>query len=230
METTSILPPSASTTGFVTSHGHGYVQPYNDNNLAELILQNNIHANGVAIHEAASDVKDAVERAGYAGIEASNRNGMSNQSATDRNGNVLLGSVERNSGESRQLTQKVGGDVIASVERNSAETRFYVQDTKSQLLVGQKDLTREIVETKAQIQLEMCKNTGEIQLEAQKNKFELAQAAAECCCELKALILEKSCETNALLRQIESDRVRDDLAQARAELLAAKYSATSIVR
>lgn len=70
------------------------------------------------------------------------------------------------------------------------------------------------------------KNTAAIQLEAFRHKEELARQIAECCCENKALLLETSHKTEDLVRKLDEQRVRDELAKTREELIALRVRST----
>lgn len=70
------------------------------------------------------------------------------------------------------------------------------------------------------------KNTYAIQLEAFKHHETLARQLAECCCENKALILESSHKTEDLIRNLDEQRVRDELAKTREELIALRVRST----
>lgn len=70
------------------------------------------------------------------------------------------------------------------------------------------------------------KNTAAIQLEAFRHKEELARQMAECCCEQKALTLETSHATQDLIRKLDEQRVRDELAKTREELIALRLRST----
>lgn len=70
------------------------------------------------------------------------------------------------------------------------------------------------------------KHYSQIQIEALKNKEELARQIAECCCEQKALALETSHATQDLIRKLDEQRVRDELAKTREELIALRLRAS----
>lgn len=70
------------------------------------------------------------------------------------------------------------------------------------------------------------KNTAAIQIESLKNKEELARQIAECCCENKSLILETSHKTEDLIRKLDEQRIRDELARTREELMALRIRST----
>ncbi len=99
-------------------------------------------------------------------------------------------------------------------------------------------------QNKAHIELEMTKNTAAIQLAAtlnakdaalaaERNQAALSKQIAECCCENKMLILEQTATllakddcTQALIRNLEQDRLRDELndAKRREELMKLRAS------
>lgn len=70
------------------------------------------------------------------------------------------------------------------------------------------------------------KNTAAIQLEAFRHKDDLARQIAECCCEQKALTLETSHHTQDLVRKLDEQRLRDELAKTREELIALRVRST----
>lgn len=70
------------------------------------------------------------------------------------------------------------------------------------------------------------KNTAAIQMEAFRHKDELARQIAECCCEQKALTLETSHHTQDLIRKLDEQRLRDELAKTREELIALRVRST----
>lgn len=70
------------------------------------------------------------------------------------------------------------------------------------------------------------KNTAAIQLEAFRHKEDLARQIAECCCEQKSLTLETSHATQDLVRKLDEQRVRDELAKTREELIALRVRAS----
>lgn len=70
------------------------------------------------------------------------------------------------------------------------------------------------------------KNTASIQLEAFRHKEELARQIAECCCEQKSLTLETSHATQDLVRKLDEQRIRDELARTREELIALRVRST----
>ena len=56
-------------------------------------------------------------------------------------------------------------------------------------------------------------------LTAANNTAAIQAAIAECCCETKALIIEKANGTDALIRQLDADNVRQELQDAKAQIL-----------
>lgn len=70
------------------------------------------------------------------------------------------------------------------------------------------------------------RNTAAIQAAASAHKEELARQIAECCCEQKTLTLETSHQTQDLIRKMEDQRIRDELAKTREELIALRVRST----
>jgi hypothetical protein len=108
-------------------------------------------------------------------------------------------------------TEKTGAaSVLASEKVGAANIVETVRST--QLLQVQAQSLR--AETAAQAERYQIANTlalSDMRLEQQKQACDIQRDIAECCCKLEARILE-----------VESNRVRDDLSQARAELIALK--------
>lgn len=163
--------------------------------------------------------QDDVEKFGFANLDTTDKFGWRNLDATDKEG-----------------------------WRNQVETRFYghqnfnaTKDALKDLLIQGCENTYKIAskqdEHYAAIQLEAAKNAGEakaqlietkyqLELEAQKTAALLAAQVAECCCENKALIIEKANGTDDLIRKLDEQRVRDELAKTREELIALRVRAT----
>ena len=76
----------------------------------------------------------------------------------------------------------------------------------------------------AGVQLEMAKIAGIAALTAANNTAAIQASIAECCCSTKSLIIEKSSATDALIRQLDADNAKQQLQDAKNELLAIKYS------
>lgn len=62
--------------------------------------------------------------------------------------------------------------------------------------------------------------------QADRNTAALQASLAECCCEQKELIIERTGRTEGLIRQLDEDRVREELRFAREELTALRLRAS----
>lgn len=73
-----------------------------------------------------------------------------------------------------------------------------------------------------------CQKNAELAAQAAltacNNQAATLAAIAECCCETKALIIEKANGTDALIRDLDNQRYRQELQDAKNELLAIKFS------
>lgn len=69
------------------------------------------------------------------------------------------------------------------------------------------------------------KTAAAAQLFAAQNHAAALAQAAECCCEIKELVREEAGRTRDLVNTIESNRVRDALADAKSEILALRLGA-----
>ena len=86
-----------------------------------------------------------------------------------------------------------------------------------------------ICETENRLGRQADTNAASIQLEAFKHKESLARQLAECCCELKEKIDHRSNETNLLIREVDTQRVRDELIKANTENLLLRLKPASVV-
>ena len=166
--------------------------------------------------------------------------------------NHITSAVERNSDKTQAEVERFGLSELEAIR--SAEKYIYAgisQNAKDILLKSCAD-TASIKDQSASqfkdILLQNCENAkdaavtacenvkdliilgdkhySQIQIEALKNKEELARQIAECCCEQKSLTLETSHATQDLIRKLDEQRVRDELAKTREELIALKLRAS----
>lgn len=151
---TVLLPPSASNAGFYAHDGGGH----DNGNTLLADLHNN---------------------------SAIWNSGAFNTAAMDRFGYAILNAVEHN-----------GRDNIVETTRQALATQIAIEK------IG------------AAQALAICNSTRELQLQAAQNTAALQAALAECCCELK----QGQAATNALIREVESNRIRDELSDAKSEL------------
>jgi len=107
-------------------------------------------------------------------------------------------------------------NVEESVESNAMHT--------NELILAQAAQTNGLITTNL---LEMTRlSAAQILLATQNQAAALAQAA-ECCCETKALIIEKANATDALMRDLRAQDLAIELADVKAELIAARALAAA---
>lgn len=186
-----------------------------------------------------------------AGINQTNLGTVSVTKAVTDSGAANLSTTERNSGEIRMNVAKEAGENRLANAISSGEIRELINKTSFDNMIATKDngfaireegcKTRELVlieghktrEKEAEhfaalqlqaekhrndIEKEMLKGFSSTQLEALKNKEELARQMAKCCCEGE--LREK--DTQALIIKQTSDALKDELNEARFEILALK--------
>lgn len=104
--------------------------------------------------------------------------------------------------------EKIGAAALLATEKTSAAVNLAIEK------VG------------AAGQLANAQQFAALQFQAAQLAAEAARQAAECCCETKELIREEAGKTRDLVNTIESNRVRDLLADAKSEILALRLAGT----
>lgn len=186
-----------------------------------------------------------------AGLNATNLGTVSVTKAVTDASSLNLNSTERNSAEIRMNVAREAGETRLANAIANGEIRELIGDKSTTNLMAIRDngfaireegcKTRELVlieghktrekeaEHFAALQLQACANKNDLekemlkgfsntQLEALRNKEELARQIAKCCCE--AELREK--DTQALILKQTTDSYKDELQEARFEILALK--------
>lgn len=150
--------------------------------------------------------------------------------ALDTHNNTVF---DRNFGENRDGQKQI----VEEIARLSKQSCQEVGSVSKQLAEGHGIINANLALNRSSIERQACEYKAETQLEALKNKEELAKQLAQCCCEMKQLAAAQHCEikekiearsnqTDLLIRETDSNRIRDDLQQARSELLFNKIKKT----
>lgn len=190
----------------------------------------------------------ASERAGDRAVSSNERLGLFNNSAIERTSDKTQGEVERFGLRELDAINSTEKYLYAGMSQNTKDLLMFnasefervklqsAENTKDLLLKSCADT--ESIKMQAEIHAKDAalaardlmhqgdKNTAAIQLEAFRHKEELARQIAECCCEQKTLTLETSHHTQELVRKLDEQRVRDELARTREELIALRLRAT----
>lgn len=207
-----------------------------DNHVTSSVERHGLH-NGDKIERTADKTQNDVERFG-----------LSNRDAIERESRHLDASIERQAYRTQEELEKFGLRSIEST--HSAEKYLYagMSANAREILLKMCDDTASIKTQSASqfkdLLMQNCqdakdaalaardlmhqadKNTSAIQLEAFRHKEELARQIAECCCEQKSLTIEKANDTQQLLRELDKERIRDELAKTREELIALRVRST----
>lgn len=209
---TVLLPPTATTTGFYAHDsgghnghygGHHHNHGISGKDASFISGQNNQNATSDAAHSAHMDfgfLQANTDRFGYALLNAIETNGRDNMVATEKVGAANQLATEKTAAAVNLAVEKVGAAGQLATEKIGAAINLTIEKTA------------------AATNLTVEKTSAAIQLEALRNRSDVLAAIAACCCELK----EGQAATNALILSVDANRVRDDLNQARQELLLLK--------
>jgi hypothetical protein len=147
------------------------------------------------------------------------RNGFAGRAAVEREGSRIYDSLQRNFCD---LSKQSG-------EQHMRDTLFH-KETQLELLRAKCDLDRNIDRTREKLKYQAERNKCELKFQAEQNVCKLEKQAdqnsckaerqlADCCCELKEVIKSSAGSTNELVRNQELARIQDELAQTRQSLL-----------
>ena len=183
----------------------------------------------------------AIERDGINSKEAVERNGIALQLAVANTGSLGLQSTEKNGSSILHKIERTTGEIKISNESIATETReFLAANNVASTLLGKNELLHlcentdkltlqadenydefriDVEKTKGHLELTASKDASKIELEAFKLQEEIATNAEECCCELKEEVAKTEYKTQKYARDVESNRIRDQLAVATTEIL-----------
>lgn len=196
-------------------------------------------ANGVRnnLDAVGHHIDGTAQRIGLAAEATAHRNGLANMNATERFGLANLVETAKEGHETRDNIDKFGLRNADAIERfglanlNATKDSFKdllisTKDDLRDLLISQKNDFKDVLLKSCQVEKDTLLQFKDAQLFAAQNQAILAAQIAECCCENKSLIIEKANATDALVRQLDKDRIQDELARTREELIALRLRAT----
>ena len=151
--------------------------------------------------------------------------------ATEKVGAAAVVATEKTGAASVLATEKIGaGGILATEKTGAAGLVETIRSTQLLQVQGERNfantaLQAERIRTELAAQAERYQiaNTmamSDMRLEQQKQSCEVLAAIAKCCCEDE----KRAADLKATILAAEANRVRDDLAQCRAELLAFRAS------
>ena len=112
---------------------------------------------------------------------------------------------------SELATEKVGAAAVIATERNATVLQVQAERIRADAALQAERVRAELSAQNERYQIANTLALSDFRREATKDHCETLAKLAECCCDLKATI-----------KEVESNRIRDDLAQCRAELLASR--------
>lgn len=142
--------------------------------------------------------------AGHYGLTDKDQGYHASIDAGERTRDILHGQRFSDSGNwsahsaTQIAVEKIGAAAVLVAEKNTAELRVQAERIRA-----------DQASQAERINLAQALALSDMRLEQQKQACSIEAKLAECCCKLEARMLE-----------IDANRVRDDLAEARAELLA----------
>lgn len=194
-----------------------------------------------------AEVRGLIKNFGERNQDATERLGLFNRDAIDRN----LHAIDKGSCENKAATSDYGyrnllsecktQDMIADygyrnllegqnlqkdVLIQACETREVIKDRAHVLERQSSDnfavITRQAAENTAKIELQGFKHTADLKELANQRAFEAQKQMSDCCCEIKELVRAKADQTDELIRKLDTDRIRDQLNDAKNEIIALK--------
>ena len=197
-----------------------------------------------SIHRTNIATQDSVERNADRTVDTVNFNAAFLSSAIERNGHDGVRTALSSNNELSNLIQ-VSTDEIGNAQQGIAlESRYQLQQQHYAVINSSKDVvinennnatdielhaSKNVFKTKealahveSTLELQAVTNTAQVQYEAVKLNAEAAAEMAECCCELKEEVAKSNYETQKLSRNIEMQRLRDQLTAATTESLVSK--------
>lgn len=194
-----------------------------------------------SIYRSQLATREAVERNSDHITDAVNTNTLHLTAAVERTGNDAVSTTERTTNEITNLVQTTSGDIKERQESIALETRSAIVTHHNKAMELNKDsvindnhnasnielqassntfsVKKDLSNVDSSLELQAAQNTAQIQYEAVKIQGQTSAEMADCCCELKEEVAKNNYETQKLARDIESKRLRDELAAATTENL-----------
>ena len=194
-----------------------------------------------SVYRSQLSTREAVERNADHVSDAIERNGTAVALAIERNGGEAVNAILRTENEISNLIALSTGEIKTLQEASALETRKQLSDQHDTLITSTKDIVindgknttdielqassnsfqtrKDLTHVENHLELQAVNNTAQVQYEAFKLNAQASAEMAECCCELKEEVAKSNYETQKLAREIESKRLRDELAAATTESL-----------
>ena len=129
---------------------------------------------------------------------------------------------EANAGETRSQLISNREEVVGQSKDIIINDNKNATDIELQASTSTFKTKEALANVESTLELQAVKNTAQVQYEAVKLNAEAAAEMAECCCELKEEVAKTNYETQKIARDIEMQRLRDQLSAATTESLISK--------
>lgn len=170
------------------------------------------------VHLGDAETRGLIKNFGEKNLDSTERFGLFTRDAVDRN----LRAIDEEGCKTREMVADYGyrnllesKDMQKEMLKDGCLTREVVKDRSS-------ILERQAADNFAVVTRQAAENKCAIELMAFKHAADLQRQISECCCEMKELVIEKADATDKLIREVDSNRIRDALSDAKAEIIALK--------
>lgn len=192
-----------------------------------------------------NELTDIVYKLGNENLRATNDKGAEMEVATERTSATLNVAVERNGKMDRDLVRdqaSENNDLLYTHDNMAMDghknTQLDICELENDVSLGavenkgdlqldiahsEADVTLKAAENATQLSLEESQYKQRVELDAYKNKMAFAAEAEDCCCEIKERTTEKERETQLLAKEVDTRRMRDELALANTENLLLRF-------
>jgi hypothetical protein len=192
--------------------------------------------------------REAVERNADHVTDAVERTGTATALAIERNGGAASTAIMQSENNVTNLIYQTTDEVKTLQNASALETRNLLSDNRDATVTNSKDIVindnknatdielqassntfstkKDLSHVESTLELQAVQNTAQVQYEAVKLNADAAAEMAECCCELKEEVAKSNYETQKIARDIEMQRLRDQLAAATTESIISKIQSS----
>lgn len=223
------------------------IDSQNNNNLANMASSQGFFlANRDAIERVGITAAESSNRNGSEVLAAVERNGTENLVSTEKARGDIISIIEKNTGDIQLSVNKGYNDIQVSQEKLAGDIKQSIMESQTANLSLNKDFQIELCKTTERLTLQASENIGKVEvyindikshidlqiaevisqlhLEALNNIKVLSSQMMECCCELKEMMSTTNHATQQLIRELESNRMKDALANANMEIMMKKFA------
>lgn len=130
--------------------------------------------------------------------------------------------------EIKMLQENARIELLRQADTNRLILERQASDNQGQIRLQASEnfcrLDKSVEMSKGEIKLQAMELSAKAELQSLKQHCDLQKQLADCCCELKELTREKHCETQLMFKNLEEQKLRDQLAQCQRESLEARIN------